>query len=105
MRGRPTAQAAFAILRAFVARWYANVLQVHTRSEVELDHGRGGAKSRAGCPPSESSGAKVVMKSIENYARIMGDSKKRIIGKLSLRNNLIIQLLFTEFLQCFNIII
>ena len=38
MRGRPTAQAAFAILRAFVARWYANVLQVHTRLEVELDH-------------------------------------------------------------------
>ena len=39
MRGtsRPTAQAAFAILRAFVARWYANVLQVHTRLEVELD--------------------------------------------------------------------
>ena len=62
MRGRPTAQAAFAILRAFVARWCANVLQVHTRLEVELhvDHGRGGAKSRAGCPPSESSGAKVL---------------------------------------------
>ena len=60
MRGRPTAQAAFAILRAFVARWYANVLQVHTRLEVELDHGQGGAKSRAGCQPSESSGAKVL---------------------------------------------
>ena len=60
MRGRPTAQAPFAILCAFVARWYANVLQVHTRLEVELDHGRGGAKSRAGCPPSESSGAKVL---------------------------------------------
>ena len=59
MRGRPTAQAAFAILRAFVVRWYANVLQLHTRLEVELDHGRGGARSRAGCPPSESSGAKV----------------------------------------------
>ena len=59
MRGRPTAQAAFAILRAFVARWYANVLQLHTRLEVELDHGRGGARSGAGCPPSKSSGAKV----------------------------------------------
>ena len=52
-------QAAFSILSAFVARWYANVLQLHTRLEVELDHGRGGAKSRAGCPLSESSGAKV----------------------------------------------
>ena len=50
---------AFAILRAFVARWYANVLQLHTRLKVELDHGRGGVRSRAGCPPSESSGAKV----------------------------------------------
>ena len=59
MRGRPTAQAAFAILRAFVTRWYANVLQLHTRLEVELDHGRGGARSGAGCPPSKSSGAKV----------------------------------------------
>ena len=59
MRGRPTAQAAFAIIRAFVARWYANVLQLHTRLEVELDHGRDGARSRVGCPPSESSGAKV----------------------------------------------
>ena len=57
MRGRPTAQAAFAILRAFVARWYANVLKLHTRLEVELDHGRGGARSGAGCPPFESSGA------------------------------------------------
>ena len=46
------------ILRAFVARWYANVLQLHkhTRLEIELEHGRGGARSRAGCPPSESSG-------------------------------------------------
>ena len=52
-------QAAFAILRTFVARWYANVLQLHTRLEVELDHGRGGARSRAGYPPSENSGAKV----------------------------------------------
>ena len=59
-RSRPTAQAAFAILRAFVAGWYANVLQLHTRLEVELDHGRGGARSGAGCPPSESSGAKVL---------------------------------------------
>ena len=61
MRGRPTPQAAFTILHAFVTRWYANVLQVHTRLEVELDHGRGGVKSRAGCPPSESSGAKVLV--------------------------------------------
>ena len=30
-----------------------------TRLEVELDHGRGGARSGAGCPPSERSGAKV----------------------------------------------
>ena len=59
MRGRSTAQAAFAIIRAFVARWYANVLQLHTRLEVELDHGRGGARSGAGFPPTESSGAKV----------------------------------------------
>ena len=48
-------------IQSFVARWYANVLQVHTRLEVELDHGRGGAKSRAGCPTSESSGAKVLV--------------------------------------------
>ena len=27
---------------------------------IELDHGRGGAKSRTGCPPSESSGAKAL---------------------------------------------
>ena len=40
MHGRPTAQAAFAILRAFVSRWYANVLQLHTRLEVVLDLGR-----------------------------------------------------------------
>ena len=59
MRGRPTAQVAFAMLRAFVARWYANISQLHTRLEVKLDHGRGGARSGAGCPPSESSGAKV----------------------------------------------
>ena len=59
MGGPPRKLAAFAILRAFVARWYASVLQLHTRLEVELDHGRGGARSRAGCPPSESSGAEV----------------------------------------------
>ena len=59
MGGRPTAQAAFAILRAFVARWYAYVLQLTTRLEVQLDHGQGGVRSEAGCPPSESSGAKV----------------------------------------------
>ena len=61
MRGRPSAQAAFAIilLRAFVARCYANVLPLHTRLKVELDHERGGARSRAGYLPSESSGAKV----------------------------------------------
>ena len=41
------------ILRALVARWYANVLQLNTRLEVELDHGRSGARSRAGCSPSE----------------------------------------------------
>ena len=40
---------------ACVCRWYANVLQLHTCLEVE----RGGARSRAGCPPSESSRAKV----------------------------------------------
>ena len=59
MRGRPTAQAAFAILRTFVACWCAYVLQLHTCLEVELDYGWGGARSRAGCPPSKSSGAKV----------------------------------------------
>ena len=48
-----------AILRAFVARWCANVLKLHTRLDVKLDHGWGGARSRAGCPPSESSVAKV----------------------------------------------
>ena len=37
MRGRPTAQAAFAILRAFVTRWYTNVLQLHTRLERGLE--------------------------------------------------------------------
>ena len=58
-RGRPTAQAAFAILRTFVACWCAYVLQLHTCLEVELDYGWGGAMSRAGCPPSKSSGAKV----------------------------------------------
>ena len=47
MRGRPTAQAAFALLRAFSARWYTNVIQLHARLEVELDDGRGGARSRA----------------------------------------------------------
>ena len=59
MHGRPTAQDAFAILCAFVARWYANVLQLHTRLEVELDHGWSEARSRASFPPSESSGPKV----------------------------------------------
>ena len=59
MHGRPNAQAAFAILRAFVALWYANVLQLHTCLEVELDHGQGGVRYRACCPPYESSGAKV----------------------------------------------
>ena len=59
MCGSPTAQAVFAILRMFVACWYAYVLQLHTCLEVELDHGRGAARSGAGCPPSESSGAKV----------------------------------------------
>ena len=62
MRGSSTTQAAFAILRAFVARWYAHVLQLHTRLEVELDHGRDGARgarSGAGYLPSESSGTKV----------------------------------------------
>ena len=39
MCGRPTAQAAFAILRVY------RVLQLHTRLEVELDHGRDGARS------------------------------------------------------------
>ena len=59
MRGSPTVQAAFAILRAFVIRWYKYVLQLHTHLEAELDHVRGGARSGAGYPPSESSGAKV----------------------------------------------
>ena len=59
MRGSPTAQAAFAILCAFVARWYAYILQLYMHFQVELDHGRGGARSGAGCPPSESPGAKV----------------------------------------------
>ena len=59
MCGSPTVQAAFAILSAFVARWYAYILQLHTCLEVELDHGQVGARSRAGCPPSESSGVKV----------------------------------------------
>ena len=31
-------QAAFALLRAFVACWLAYVLQVHTHLEVGLDH-------------------------------------------------------------------
>ena len=34
MRGKPTAQATFAILRAFVACWYTRVLQLHTRLQV-----------------------------------------------------------------------
>ena len=33
---------------------------VQTHMEVELDHGRGGAKCRSGCPSSESTGGKVV---------------------------------------------
>ena len=33
---------------------------VQTRLEVELDHGRGGTKCRAGCPSSERTGGKVV---------------------------------------------
>ena len=56
MRGRPTARAALAILCAFVPRW---ILQLHMRLEAELDHEQGGARSPAGCLPSESSGAKV----------------------------------------------
>ena len=65
MHGRPIAQAAFALLLcAFVARWYANVVQLHTRLEVELDHGRGGARSRAGCLQSESSESKYSSTSI-----------------------------------------
>ena len=32
---------------------------MHTRLQVELNHGRGGARSGTGCPPSESSGAEV----------------------------------------------
>ena len=34
----PNAQAAFAMLRAFVSCWYLYVLQVHTRLKVEIDH-------------------------------------------------------------------
>ena len=58
MRGRPTAQAAFAILRTSVARWYANILQLHTLGSRARSW-TGGARSRASCPPFESSGAKV----------------------------------------------
>ena len=56
---RHTAQTVAIILRAFVARWYAYVLQLHTRLEVELDHGRGGSRSGTGRSPSESSGDQV----------------------------------------------
>ena len=59
MRGSPTAQSSFAISRVSVARWYAYVLQLHRRLKVEPDHGRGGARSGTGYPPSESSGSKV----------------------------------------------
>ena len=55
MRGSPTAQAAFVILRAFVVYCHKYVLQLHTCLEAELDHGRGRVRSGAGCPPSESS--------------------------------------------------
>ena len=44
--GLYTKQAVFVVIRAFVARWYAYVIQLHTLLEVELDHGRGGARSR-----------------------------------------------------------
>ena len=58
MCGSPTAQAALGTLCAFVARWYAYVLQVHMRLQVELDNGQGGSRSGAGCLPSKNSGAK-----------------------------------------------
>ena len=63
MHGSRTALAAFAILSTFVARWHAYmcmyVLQLYTRLQVELDHGQGGPRSEAGCPPFESSGVEV----------------------------------------------
>ena len=55
MHRSPTAQAAFVILRMLLVG-YIYLLQVHMRLQVELhvDHRRGGARSGAGCPPSES---------------------------------------------------
>ena len=52
MRGSPTVQATFAILCAFVARWYAYILQLYMHFQVELDHGRSEVWSQlsgAGC--------------------------------------------------------
>ena len=69
MRGSPTAQAHFAILCVFVAFGYAYVLQVHMLLQVGIDYGRGRVRSGAGCPPSESSGAKV-HNTFNNYSAI-----------------------------------
>ena len=41
MRGSPTAQAVFTMLRTFVTCCYAYVLQLHRRLQVELNHGMG----------------------------------------------------------------
>ena len=59
MRGSPSVQAAFELSHSFVACWCKYVLLLHTRLEAGLDHGQGRARSGAGCPSSESSGAKV----------------------------------------------
>ena len=102
----------------FVARWYANVLQLHTRLEVELDHEWGGAKSRAGCPPSESSGAKVHVQPtvtaifnrftrwIARYrvTRLCGQSAvyHRKLGPRTIRLNLVMNRLLTSWPNAFN---
>ena len=53
MRGSPTAQAAFAILRTFVACWCTRITCAHTlASGARSQTGRGGARSGAACPPS-----------------------------------------------------
>ena len=86
------------LLLRFVARWYPNILQLHTRLQVELDHGRGGASSRADCPPSERSEAEVHRNSrrsprysivLRAFAVIYSAVYHRKLGPRTIRLNLV----------------
>ena len=45
-------------------------VQAYAHLQVELDHGREGARTAAGCPPSESSRAKVYIEPLCNITII-----------------------------------